>query len=205
MKKTISSPATHSDRPAKREKDEDMVRGRSKSEGDAIPKGMYTSHLMELFVDQLKDILWAEKALTKAIPKMITFATSDDLMEALKNHLKQTEKQVERLTGVFKSIDKKPSTVKCKAMEGLIKEATDLMEDCEKGPKCDAAIITAAQKIEHYEIASYGTLRKFAETLGLREAEMLLKETLREEKEADQILTHVAVQGVNMDAASGQT
>lgn len=172
------------------------------SKGEAIKNGEHTSHLMELFEEQLKDILWAEKALIKAIPKMIKSASSDDLISALEDHLQQTREQVTRLDNVFKTIDKKPTTIKCDAMEGLIAEATEMMEDCEKGPKCDAGIIFATQKIEHYEIATYGTLRKFAETLGLKVAEKLLLETLKEEKEADQILTEVAVHGVNMEAAS---
>ncbi len=162
------------------------------------------THLMELFEKQLKDILWAEKALKKSISKMITFARSEDLIEVLTDHLQQTNEQVTRLVNVFKTIDKKPTTIKCYAMEGLIAEASEIMENCEKGPKCDGGIITAAQKIEHYEIATYGTLREFAKTLGLREAEILLIETLKEEKEADKKLTNVAVHGVNMEAASGQ-
>ncbi len=173
----------------------------SKSNGTS-KYGEPSSELMELFEEQLKDILWAEKALIKAIPKMISLSTSDDLILALTDHLQETREQVARLAKVFKSIDKKPKTVKCDAMYGLIEEASELMEECEKGPKCDAAIIAAAQKIEHYEIATYGTLRQFAETLGLREAENFLKETLKEEKKADQKLTEVAVEVVNIEAAS---
>ncbi len=183
-------------------KSKKLSKDHSESKGEAINKGGHTSHLMELFEDQLKDILWAEKALIKAIPKMIKSATSDDLISALEDHLQQTREQVTRLENVFKAIDKKSTTIKCDAMEGLIAEATEMMEDCEKGPKCDAGIIFATQKIEHYEIATYGTLRKFAETLGLKVAEKLLMETLKEEKEADQKLTEVAVHGVNMEAAS---
>lgn len=179
-----------------------QVKSRSKSNGSTPRKGVQTSHLMELFEEQLKDILWAEKALIKAIPKMISSTTSDELIIALTDHLKQTREQVTRLAKVFKFIDKKPTAIKCDAMNGLIEEANEMLEDCEKGPKCDAGIIAAAQKIEHYEIATYGTLREFAETLGLREAEALLLKTLEEEKEADQKLTDVAVKGVNTEAAS---
>jgi ferritin-like metal-binding protein YciE len=192
---------THSNDKSK-EKSKSNSKGKSDSIMKGINKGESASHLMELFEDQLKDILWAEKALVKAIPKMITLSTSDDLTLALTDHLDETHEQISRLAKVFKTIDKKPSTVKCDAMEGLIEEATELMEDCEKGPKCDAAIIAAAQKIEHYEIATYGTLRQFAETLGLTEAESLLMETLEEEKAADLKLTEVARQGINMEAAS---
>ena len=177
----------------------------SKSKRKTIKKEMQSSHLMELFEEQLKDILWAEKALLKAIPKMITLATSENLILTLTDHLHQTYEHVTRLAKVFKTIDKKPSTIKCDAMKGLIAEASVMLEDCEKGPRCDAGIITAAQKIEHYEIATYGTLREFAETLGLKEAEKLLLETLKEEKEADQNLTNVAVHEVNVSAATGKT
>ncbi|MCC5904630.1 MAG: ferritin-like domain-containing protein [Balneolaceae bacterium] len=175
-----------------------------KFNGNPVDKGMHSSQLMELFEEQLKDILWAEKALIKAIPKMISQAASDDLILILTGHLKETNEQVTRLAKVFKEIGKKPSTIKCDAMEGLITETSVLLEDCEKGPKCDAGIISAAQKIEHYEIATYGTLREFAETLGLKEAEKLLLETLDEEKTADQKLTDIAVDVVNMGAAVKQ-
>lgn len=175
----------------------------TKANGRTNNNGEHSSELMELFEEQLKDILWVEKALIKAIPEMITLATSDDLIFVLTYHLHQTYEQVSRLEKVFKAIDKIPSETKCNAMEEMIAEANEMMEKCEKGPKCDVVIIAATQKIEHYEIASYGTLREFAEILGLKEAEMLLMKTLREEKTADQKLTDVAVQGVNMEAASG--
>jgi ferritin-like metal-binding protein YciE len=161
---------------------------------------MRSSQLMKLFVDELKDIYWAEKALTRAIPKMIKNATSEDLVDALTNHLAETRNQITRLEQVFESIDKKATAEKCDAMEGLIKEGEDIMEECEEGPMCDAGIIAAAQKVEHYEIASYGTLRQFAETLGLTEAQSLLEATLNEEKAADQKLTKVAMKAVNIEA-----
>ncbi|MDZ7622828.1 MAG: ferritin-like domain-containing protein [Ignavibacteriaceae bacterium] len=156
---------------------------------------------MRLFEDELKDIYWAEKALTKAIPKMIKNATSEELIKALENHLAQTEKQITRMEKVFESIDKKPTAKKCKAMEGLIKEGEEIMEECEADAVCDAGIILAAQKIEHYEIATYGTLRQFAETLKLQEAVNLLEQTLEEEKESDVKLTEIAVSMVNAEAA----
>ncbi len=164
-------------------------------------EGMESSQLMKLFEAELKDIYWAEKALTKAIPKMIKNATSKDLIDALENHLSETQKQVNRLEEVFNSIDKKAVAKKCEAMNGLIKEGQEIMEECEEGAMCDAGIIAAVQKIEHYEIASYGTLRQFAETLDLTEAVDLLEETLDEEKAADQKLTQVAVSAVNVKAA----
>ena len=164
-------------------------------------EGMESSQLMKLFEDELKDIYWAEKALTKAIPKMIKKATSTDLIDALESHLSETQNQVSRLEKVFNSIEKKAVAKKCEAMEGLIMEGQEIMEECEEGAMCDAGIISAAQKIEHYEIATYGTLRQFAETLDLTEAVDLLEETLEEEKAADEKLTEVAVSAVNVKAA----
>lgn len=163
---------------------------------------MKSSQLMKLFEDELKDIYWAEKALTKAIPKMIKNATSKQLVSALENHLTETEGQVKRVEEVFEVIGKKASAKKCDAMAGLIEEAEGIMEECEKGAMCDAGIISAAQKVEHYEIASYGTLRQFADTLGLKEASKLLQQTLDEEKAADEKLTEVATTAVNVRAAN---
>lgn len=163
--------------------------------------GMKSSQLMKLFEDELKDIYWAEKALTKALPKMIKNATSKKLIDALESHLAETEDQVERVEQVFELLGKKATAKKCEAMAGLIKEAEGIMEDSEEGPMRDAGIISAGQKVEHYEIASYGTLCQFAETLGLTEAGKLLEKTLKEEKAADKKLTQVAESEVNIDAA----
>ena len=178
----------------------------SQNNGDAKTSNnkksiMKSSQLMELFEDELKDIYWAEKALTTAIPKMIKNATSEELIAALTSHLAETKNQVERVEQVFEAIGKKPEAVKCEAMAGLIKEAGEIMEECEEGAMRDAGIISAGQKVEHYEIATYGTLRQFAETLGLAEAVKLLEETLAEEKAADVKLTEVAVQAINVEAS----
>ena len=162
-----------------------------------------SSQLLKLFEDQLKDIYWAEKALTKAIPKMVDNATSKDLKDALKSHLEETENQINRLEQVFESIDKKATAKKCDAMEGLIKEADEIMESCDEGSMCDAGIIIAGQKVEHYEIATYGTLRQFAEILGLTEAVSLLEATLNEEKAADEHLSVIA-EAINVEAAIGE-
>jgi ferritin-like metal-binding protein YciE len=132
---------------------------------------------------------------------MIKNATSADLIDALENHLMETEEQVKRVEQVFELTGKKAVAKKCEAMEGLIKEAEEIMEDCEEGAMRDAGIISAGQKVEHYEIASYGTLRQFAETLGLTEAVALLEETLNEEKIADEKLTEVALSAVNVEAS----
>jgi ferritin-like metal-binding protein YciE len=177
--------------------------GVQRKEGDR--RAMQSSQLMKLFEEELKDIYWAEKALTKAIPKMIKNATSEELIEALENHLAETEEQVKRVEQVFELAGKKAVAKKCDAMEGLIKEAEGIMEECEDGAMCDAGIISAGQKVEHYEIASYGTLRQFAETLGLTEAVALLEETLNEEKVADEKLTEVALGAVNIQASEEET
>lgn len=161
-----------------------------------------SSQLMKLFEDELKDIYWAEKALTKAIPKMIKNATSPELIDALTLHLAETEKQVVRVEDIFDSINKKAVAKKCAAMEGLINETGAIMESCEAGAMRDAGIISAGQKVEHYEIASYGTLRQFAETLGLTKAVTLLAKTLKEEQAADELLSEVAIAAVNIEAAA---
>lgn len=156
--------------------------------------------LRKLFEEQLKDIYWAEKALTKAIPKMVKNATSEELVDALNDHLEETKGQVERLEKVFELLGKKAQAKKCEAMEGLLKEAEGIMEDNDEGPVRDAGIIAAGQKVEHYEIASYGTLASFATLLGEDEVAGLFEETLEEEKAADMKLTEVAVSAVNLDA-----
>jgi ferritin-like metal-binding protein YciE len=156
--------------------------------------------LRELFVDELKDIYWAEKALTKALPKLIKNASSDELIEALTTHLDETVEQVARLEKTFASLGEKSQSKKCEAMEGLIKEAEDIMQDTKKGMVRDAGIILAAQKVEHYEIATYGTLCSFAKTLGEDEALSLLQETLNEEKDADEKLSEIAESFTNVEA-----
>jgi ferritin-like metal-binding protein YciE len=155
---------------------------------------MATKHnpLQELFLDELKDIFWAEQHLVKALPKMSKGATSDELKQTIDEHLEQTKGHVERLEKVFESIGEKAKAVKCEAMEGLLKEASELLEETEKGTEVrDVAIISACQKVEHYEIASYGTLKALANTLGYTDAVTLLDETLSEEKNADELLTKV--------------
>ncbi|HEX6225507.1 MAG TPA: ferritin-like domain-containing protein [Chryseolinea sp.] len=161
-----------------------------------------STKLEKLFEDELKDIYWAEKALTKALPKMKKNASSAELVDALETHLGETEQHVTRIEQVFEMLEKKATSKKCEAMEGLIKEAEELMEESDEGVMRDAAIISAAQKVEHYEIASYGTLRAFAETLGMNEIAALLEQTLEEEKNADKKLTEVAVTAINLEAAS---
>ena len=174
---------------------------KSNSKGATTAKSSAAEGLRELFVDSLKDIYWAEKALVKALPKMAKNATSDNLISAINDHLAITEEQVSRLEKVFTSIGEKAVAKKCDAMEGLIKEGESIMEETEVGPVRDAGIIAASQKIEHYEIASYGTLAAFAQTLGEDDVVLLLEQTLAEEKEADNLLTEAAYNTINFDAA----
>ncbi len=164
------------------------------------PKRTAAEGLRDLFVESLKDIYWAEKALTKTLPKMAKNATTPNLVSALNEHLEVTIGQVARLEEVFASIGEKAVAKKCDAMEGLIKEGEGILEETEPGAVRDAGIIAASQKIEHYEIATYGTLAAFAKTLGEDEAVSLLEQTLSEEKEADVALTVTAYNTVNFDA-----
>jgi ferritin-like metal-binding protein YciE len=159
------------------------------------------SALKELFVDELKDIYWAEKHLSKALVKLAKAATSDELRTALETHKVETDNQVARLEQVFELVEEKASAKKCDAMEGLIAESESIVEDTEDGSMTrDVGIISAAQKSEHYEIASYGTLRTLANTLGYSEAAQLLDETLAEEKKTDELLTQLAENLVNSAA-----
>lgn len=174
---------------------------RAGGNGAVKAKSSAAEGLRELFVDSLKDIYWAEKALTKALPKMAKNATSENLIATINDHLTVTQEQVSRLEQVFELIGEKASAKKCEAMEGLIKEGESIMEETEQGPVRDAGIIGASQKIEHYEIATYGTLAAFAHTLGEDEALDLLQQTLDEEKEADTLLTEVAYNNINFEAS----
>ena len=159
------------------------------------------SQLEKLFTDSLKDIYWAEKHLTKSLPKMKKKATTDELKSAIEEHLAQTEEHVKRLEQVFEICGKKAQAKKCDAMEGLSKEGDSIVEETEDGSMTrDAGIIMAAQKVEHYEIATYGSLVQFAKTLGMDKAAELLHKTLDEEKQADEKLTEIAEWHVNMEA-----
>lgn len=187
--------------PVKKDQANGQKNQESKKPQSAPRPSEEATGLRELFIDGLKDIYWAEKALTKALPKMIKKATSEDLVTALTDHLAVTEEQVTRLEEVFSSIGEKAQAKKCVAMEGLIKEGEEIMESTEEGVVRDAGIIAAGQKVEHYEIATYGTLCSFAKILGEKDAAELLLETLNEEKKADDKLTEVAEESVNLEAA----
>lgn len=195
-KSTASKSSTATKAPAK-----PKAGTTSRATGKIVPKRTAAEGLRELYIDSLKDIYWAEKALLKALPKMIKNASTENLISCLDEHLAVTEEQVARLDKVFELAGKKAVAKKCEAMDGLIKEGQDIMESTEPGPVRDAGIIAASQKIEHYEIATYGTLVAFARTLGEDEAVQLLEMTLAEEKEADTTLTDAAYNTINFDAA----
>ena len=167
--------------------------------------GAGDSLLKELFIESLQDVYYAEKALTKAMPRMQAAATSPELIQAFENHLQQTQGQIQRLEQVFQSIGEDAEGKKCEAMEGLVKEAESIISDTDEGTATrDVGLIMAAQKVEHYEIASYGSLRQLAITLGLTEAAQLLEQTLNEEKQTDLLLTDIAENSVNYEAATEQ-
>jgi len=162
---------------------------------------MKLDSLENLFVHELKDLLSAEKQLVKALPKMAKGAASEALKEAIEDHLEQTKTHVERLETIFENIGKAARAEHCKAMEGLIEEGSELIEEDGEPMVKDAALIGAAQRVEHYEISGYGTARAIAELLGNREAVTLLQQTLDEEKETDEKLTELAMSEVNVEAA----
>jgi ferritin-like metal-binding protein YciE len=163
--------------------------------------GQGNSQLDQFFTDCLKDIYWAEKALTKALPKMQKAATTDQLKSAIGEHLAQTEEHISRLEQVFEMVGKKAQAKKCDAMEGIIKEGSSIVEETEKGSMTrDVGIIMASQKVEHYEIATYGGLVSLAKTMGLDDAAEILNQTLEEEKQTDAALSEIAENNINWEA-----
>jgi ferritin-like metal-binding protein YciE len=150
------------------------------------------STLKTLFMDQLEDVYYAEHQITEALPKLIEAATCRDLQSALKSHLAETEGQIEKLERVFKTFDEKPKSVKCEAITGILKEGDSMVKDNKKGSAINAAIIAAGQKVEHYEIATYGCLKAWAGILGNNDAVSLLGEILEEEKNADRTLNDLS-------------
>ena len=162
---------------------------------------MSLDSLEKLFIEELKDIYNAEKQLTRALPRMAKAAESPELEQAFTSHLKETEGQIKRLERVFQQVGQAARGKKCKAMEGLIEEGKELMEEESEPQVLDAALISAAQKVEHYEIAAYGCLRTYAELLGFSEAAQLLKQNLQEEEAADKKLNALAEGGINESAA----
>lgn len=179
--------------------------GTKKSSGTK-PKGksgkMENSEFHEFFVDALKDIYWAEQHLVKALPKMQKASTSEELAAAFEKHTEETQTHAATLEQVFELLGEKAAGKKCDAMEGLVKEAESIISDTEAGTMIrDAGLILAAQKVEHYEIATYGTLRTFAENMGHTEIVDLLEGILENEKETDVALTEVAVNSINEEAS----
>ncbi|MGH9503252.1 MAG: ferritin-like domain-containing protein [Terriglobales bacterium] len=158
--------------------------------------------LKELYIEELKDLYNAENQLVKALPKLAKASSSDDLRAGFEEHLEQTRGHVERLEQIFEMLGENPKGKKCAGMEGLVKEGSEVLKEDLEGAVLDAALIGAAQRVEHYEIAAYGTARAFAETLGENEQVSLLESTLAEEKETDQKLTELATQ-INQQAAGG--
>jgi ferritin-like metal-binding protein YciE len=165
--------------------------------------GMQMESLEDLFVHEIKDLYNAEQQILKALPKMIREASSAELQQALQQHLDQTKGHVERLDQVFHEVGESARGVKCKGMEGIIEEGAEILKEPADDSVKDAGIIAAAQRVEHYEMAAYGTVRTYARTLGHDEAVSLLEETLREEKEADKRLTEIAEGTVNVRASEG--
>ena len=165
---------------------------------------MELQSLRDLYIDELKDLYSAEKQLVKALPKMAKNATNPELQKAFTDHLEQTEEHVSRLEQIFESLEASPRGKKCVGMEGLIEEAKEMLEEDAEEDVLDAGLISKAQHVEHYEMAGYGTVRRFAQILGETEHVELLEQTLNEEKEADQLLTQLADGSINVEAAAGE-
>ncbi|MBW3543422.1 MAG: ferritin-like domain-containing protein [Planctomycetes bacterium] len=164
---------------------------------------MAMNNLQDALLDELRDLYSAEKQILKALPRMAKAAENPELKKAFETHERQTEEQVTRLEQVFDLLDHKPRAKKCQAMEGMIEESKELMKEDAEPEVLDAMLIASAQKVEHYEIASYGTACTWAETVGCdQKAIDLLKQTLSEEKETDELLTQLAEQSVNVAATS---
>lgn len=164
---------------------------------------MATNSLQELYVEQLQDLYSAEQQIIKALPKMIEAAQSDELRDALNEHLEVTKTQAQRLEKICQELGEDPKNEKCKGMEGVLQEGSDLVKEVKNEEVRDAAIIAAAQRVEHYEMAGYGTARTYATLLGYDEAASVLEQTLEEEKEADVTLSNLA-DDINVEALQGE-
>jgi ferritin-like metal-binding protein YciE len=160
---------------------------------------MSVDSIEKLFIAELKDLYSAENQITKALPKMVNAATSKDLKKAFESHLRETEGQIERLVQICNILGTSPKGKSCEGMKGVLEEGSSMLHESAEGNVRDAALISAAQRVEHYEMAAYGTVRSYAEILGQSEAAKLLEQTLEEEKAADQKLTSIA-QTVNVKA-----
>lgn len=160
---------------------------------------MSVESIGDLFLDELKDLYSAEKQITKALPKMAKAASTAELSEAFQNHLEETCGHIERLETIFQTLGKRGTGKTCEGMKGLLEEGAEMIEEVEKGPVRDAGLISAAQRVEHYEMAGYGSVRAYAELLGKNDIVELLEATLEEEKAADEKLTEIS-EGVNEEA-----
>jgi len=207
-----SSSSTTSRKTTSKSNKANNSRGNSKSSGSSGSSGASGSSesqsnnqnyplLEKFFLEELKDIYWAEKALVKALPKLKKAATTEQLRDAFEDHTEATREHVSRLEQVFEMFGKRAQGKKCEAMEGLTKEAESIIEDTEDGSMTrDVALIIAAQKVEHYEIATYGGLTQLAKTMNMTEVAEILGQTLQEEKETDELLTYIAENDINMEA-----
>lgn len=203
MATTKKAPAKISTKKASAKPTAKKTSGKTQAKKDAgkVPaKKDAAENLRDFLVDGLKDLYWAENALVKNLPKMAKNATSPKLKKAVEQHLEETKNQVKRLKDAFAAMGEKVVGEKCDAMDGLLKEAKSIMEETEIGAIRDAAIIAAAQKVEHYEIASYGTMATYAKLLGEKEVLKLLKETINEEKTCDKDLSTLAMSEINIKA-----
>lgn len=190
------------ERSTRSSKNQGSVKSTNKSKPSA-GKMDNRSLLRKFFIEELQDIYWAEKHLVKELPKMQKAATSEELADAFGDHQAATEDHVSRLEEVFKMLGETAKAKKCEAMEGLVKEAHHVIDETEEDTATrDVALIMAAQKVEHYEIATYGSLVQLAKTIGMADVAEVLAETLQEEKEADELLTSIAESGINEEGAS---
>jgi len=180
------------------------TKSKTKSKSDSSAKTADSGHqpLIDFFVDEIKDIYWAEKHIVKTLPKMQKAASSEPLKQAFEDHLEETKEHVNRLEQIFQILGAKVQAKKCEAMEGITREGESIIEETEDGTAVrDVGLILAAQKVEHYEISTYGGLAQLARTLGKVDVADLLEKTLTEEKKADSLLTEVAEDGINYEAA----
>lgn len=164
---------------------------------------MHMQDLQDLYVEELRDIYNAEKQIMKALPRMAKKASHDELKDAFTMHLEQTKGHVERLEQIFEKLGKRAGGKTCKAMQGIVEEGKEMMEEDAEPDVLDAGLIAAAQRVEHYEIAAYGTVRTYAKLLGDEQAAKMLQATLDEEGETDKKLTQIAESSINLEAAEG--
>ncbi len=202
-KKTPSSKEDAKAKAETKKKDVADSKAGTKTSADVTAENKKSGkEFREFFIDGLKDILWAEKAFLKALPKMRKAATGKELATSFEAHISETENQISTLEKVFELMGEKPKTKKCDAMEGLISETESIISDTEKGSAIrDAGLILAAQKVEHYEIATYGTLAAFADAMQEANVAKLLRSILKDEKKSDKSLTALALESVNEDAS----